>query len=641
MVESAKSGHPGLPLGMADVMLVLFQSFLKYNPKDPTWPDRDRFILSAGHGSALLYSALHLAGYEKFPLEELKRFRQLESLAAGHPEYCPEAGIETSTGPLGQGIGNAVGMAISEKAMKARFNSDVVNHKMYIIAGDGCLMEGINQEVTSLAGHLKLDNLIVLWDDNEISIDGPTSLTTSEDHLARYQASGWITKRINGHDYKEIHEALLWANQVKQPVIIACKTKIGFGSPVEGSAKAHGAPLGEAGVAALRQALGWDHPPFTIPSEIIQEWQEFNKRNQLEYQRWQAAYKANQAFQQFLTGQPDFTEDLKSLKHDLIKHHAQKQEATRKLSGDVINILTSRHNRFLGGSADLTPSNNTKASQQKIITTEDFSTSYIHYGVREHGMASIMNGIAAHGGFIPYGGTFLVFSDYMRPAIRLSALIGLRVIYILTHDSIGLGEDGPTHQPVEHLASLRAIPNLQVFRPCDAAEVVECWELALASSKTPSVLALSRQNLPSCRQAEAFENLSEKGAYVISRSIHDKAEVGIYATGSEVYVAIAAQASLEEQGIATDVISMPSFELFRKQSKEYRQAILSYSHKVAIEAACIMGWHEVIGADGLFLGVNTFGYSAPGEVMFAKFELTPEKVVEKVKGCVKRYKTTK
>ncbi len=627
-VEAANSGHPGMPMGMADVATVLFSEFLKYNPEDPAWADRDRFILSAGHGSMLLYALLYLTGYKDITLEEIKRFRQLGAKTAGHPEYGHAAGIETTTGPLGQGLANSVGMALAEAMLAAEFGKDTVNHHTYVIAGDGCLMEGISQEAVSLAGHLKLNKLIVLWDDNSICIDGPTDLAISENTQKRFEASGWNTQTIDGHDFAAIRKALTAAQNSDKPTLIACKTTIAYGAPTKaGKSSSHGSPLGKEEITGTRTKLGWSHAPFEIPSDILAWWKKAGARSTQEYKAWKDRTAKRSDFHTRASGKlsGDLHAAIAEVKKQFVANPAAL--ATRQSSGNTLEILTQKLPELLGGSADLTGSNNTKTKSQSIVSAKNLTGRYIHYGVREHGMAAAMNGIALHGGLIPYGGTFLVFTDYCRPAIRLSALMGVRTIYVMTHDSIGLGEDGPTHQPVEHLAALRAIPNLYVLRPADAIETAECWEIALEDANTPSILALTRQGLPLLRDASA-ENLSRKGAYILRKA--EKPDATIIATGSEVSLAVEAQKSLAEKNIQADVVSMPSWELFAKQSKEYQASVLRGKIKLAVEAAGPMGWEKWIGSDGIFVGMPGFGASAPAKDLYKHFGITAENIVKKI-----------
>ncbi len=627
-VEAANSGHPGMPMGMADVATVLFSEFLTFSPEHPNWPNRDRFILSAGHGSMLQYALLYLTGYPDMTLEELKNFRKLGAKTAGHPEYGHATGIETTTGPLGQGIANAVGMALAERMMNARFGDATANHTTYAIVGDGCLMEGISQEAISLAGHLKLKNLIVLWDDNEISIDGATSLTTSDNQMMRFEASNWHVQAIDGHDAKAIRQALVNAQASDKPSLIACKTVIGYGAPTKaGSKDCHGSPLGKTEIEGAREKLGWSYAPFEIPVDILASWRAAGGRGNAAYESWSKKSHGTE-FERLMAG--ELPEGWVAAFDDFKKSIAEKQpnEATRKSSENALEILTAAIPEMVGGSADLTGSNNTKAKAMKPVSANNYGGSYIYYGVREHAMGAIMNGMALYGGFTPYGGTFMVFTDYCRPAIRLSALMQQRVIYVMTHDSIGLGEDGPTHQPVEHLASLRAIPNLHVFRPADATETAECWALALSQKTTPSILSLTRQNLPSVRKEYTKENLCARGGYILSDAAN--ASVTIVATGSEIMIALDAQKKLAEKNIAARVVSMPCFELFMQQSESYRKDVLGSGIKVGIEAAIGMGWDSVIGSDGIFIGMKGFGASAPAPDLYKHFGITAEAVVTEV-----------
>lgn len=636
-VEKAQSGHPGMPMGMADVATVLMRHFLKFDPSAPDWPDRDRFVLSAGHGSMLLYALLYLTGYADMPLEELERFRQLGSRTPGHPEYRHAKGIETTTGPLGQGLANAVGMAIGERHLAARFGSDVVDHHIYAIAGDGCLMEGISHEAISLAGHLRLHKLIVLFDDNQISIDGPTSLTVSDDQTKRFEAAGWETTRIDGHDPDAIFEALTKARESDRPSLIACQTTIGYGAPKKaGTAATHGAPLGTEEVAGTRAALGWTEPPFVVPEAILNAWRTIGAQGAPVRQAWEErrdglAPAAREEFERVLAKRlPKGWETALDRLQDEFRSEAPTL-ATRKASERALEAIAPSLPELIGGSADLTGSNNTKTATQKPLTRDDYGGSYIYYGVREHAMAAVMNGLALHGGVIPYGGTFLIFTDYCRPALRLSALMELGVIYVMTHDSIGLGEDGPTHQPVEHLASLRAIPNLRVLRPADAVETAECWALAIRSRNRPSVLALTRQGLPTVRTEKTKENLSAKGAYLLAPS-KGEARVTFIATGSEVSIALAAREMLAKDGIQARVVSMPCWELFEEQDADYRQEVLGPATlRVGIEAAVSLGWERYLGPDGLFIGMSGFGASAPGKALFQHFGITPEAVADAVR----------
>jgi transketolase len=629
-VEKAKSGHPGMPMGMADVASVLFRGFLKFDAADPHWPDRDRFVLSAGHGSMLLYALGYLVGYPGIDIDDLKQFRQLGSKTAGHPEYGHAPGVETTTGPLGQGLATAVGMAIAERLQAARFGAELVDHFTYVLAGDGCLMEGVSQEAIDLAGHLRLGKLIVLWDDNSISIDGPTSLATSTDQAARFRASGWHVQQISGHDFKQIAEALTRAKNDPRPSMIACRTTIGYGAPgKEGKESAHGAPLGSEQIAAAREKLGWHSPPFEVPEPTLAGWRKAGRRGAPSREAWRQRL-ANAAqgaeFERFLQGDVagEIAAPLQAFREQLALE--KPKVATRKSSEMTLGVINGATRATIGGSADLTHSNYTITKGMGSIAPGDFSGRYIHYGVREFGMAAAMNGIALHGGFAPYGGTFLVFSDYARAAIRLAALMGVRAVYVLTHDSIGLGEDGPTHQPVEHLASLRAMPNLNVFRPADAIETAECWELALAARKTPSVLSLSRQNLPTLERPIA-ENLSARGAYVLQEPEGGR-DVTLLATGSEVAIALEAAKLLQILGKRAAVVSMPSFELFAAQPADYRALVLGTAPRVGVEAAIRFGWDRWLGETSAFVGMTGFGASAAAETLYEHFGITPQTVAQ-------------
>ena len=636
-VQKAKSGHPGMPMGMADVATVLFTQFLSYDPAQPDWPDRDRFVLSAGHGSMLLYALLYLTGYPDMTLEELKNFRQLGSRTPGHPEYGDTPGVETTTGPLGQGLGNAVGMALAERLLNAHFGDSLVDHYTYAIAGDGCLMEGISHEAASLAGHLRLGKLIVLYDDNQISIDGPTSLALSDDALGRFAAYGWAVERIDGHDPEAIAAALEAAKREDRPSLIACRTVIGYGAPnLAGTAKTHGAPLGETEIEGTRERLNWPHAAFEIPDDVLAAWRAAGAQGARAAASWRDRLAghdpaARAEFERRNAGRlPEGWGDrLADLKQGTA---AEKPSlATRVASQRALEALTARIPEMIGGSADLTGSNNTKTADLGAVAPGDYAGRYIYYGVREHAMIAAMNGLALHGGVIPYGGTFLAFSDYCRPSIRLAALMRQRAIYVFTHDSIGLGEDGPTHQPVEHLAALRAIPNLLVFRPADAIETAECWELALRSEDAPSVLALTRQNLPTVR-SECSENHCAHGAYILAPAPRAR-EVTLLATGSEVAVALEAQKLLDEQGIAAAVVSMPCWKLFEAQPPHYREEVLGPgSLRIAIEAGVQLGWERWIGSEGAFIGMRGFGASAPCKDLYAHFGITPDAVVEAVKA---------
>ena len=639
-VEAANSGHPGMPMGMADVATVLFTRFLKFDPAAPDWPDRDRFVLSAGHGSMLLYSLLYLTGYPEMTLDELKHFRQLGSITAGHPEYGHAPGIETTTGPLGQGIANAVGMALAERLLNARFGDALVDHYTYALAGDGCLMEGISHEAIDLAGHLRLSKLIVLFDDNSISIDGPTSLSTSMDQLGRFAAAGWDVRRIDGNDEGEIAAAIEAARKTDRPSLIACKTIIGYGAPTkQGTAATHGSPLGADEIEKARETLGWRYPHFEVPETILNAWRSSAARGKDERQSWLGRLQDNPRradFERMISGETGaaLSEAIARVK---AKFAADAPKlATRQSSQAVLEELTMALPNLIGGSADLTGSNGTKTKAMRPVKPGDFSGGYIHYGVREHAMAAAMNGIALHGGFIPYGGTFLTFSDYSRPAIRLGALMGIRVVHVMTHDSIGLGEDGPTHQPVEHFAALRAIPNLRVFRPADAMETAECWAVALASERTPSVLCLTRQGLPALPpRAELETNFSAKGAYLVHQPASPR-KVTLLGTGSEVQLALAAAKSLEAEGIAAAVVSMPCWKLFRAQPENYRRAVLGEAPRVAVEAGVRFGWDEWIGPDGGFIGMSGFGASGPAEALYEHFGITAGAVARAARSAASK-----
>ena len=636
-VQAANSGHPGMPMGMADVATVLFNDFMKFNPQDPNWPDRDRFVLSAGHGSMLIYSLLHLTGYDSISMDDIRNFRQLGSPCAGHPEFGEAAGIETTTGPLGQGIANAVGMAMAEKLQAARYGADIADHYTYVIAGDGCLIEGISHEAISLAGHLNLSKMIVLFDDNGITIDGSTDITVSDDQGARFAASGWHVQSIDGHDTAAIADAIRAAKADDRPSMIACKTTIGFGSPnKQGTAGTHGAPLGDDEIALTREAIGWPHAPYVIPNDVMSAWRAAGTRSADAYAAWQdrlAALPADKrdAFNAANAGElpASLNGAIQAYKKDLAAD--PQKVATRKASQMALEVINGEVAQTIGGSADLTGSNNTNSSQMQPVTPDDFSGSFVHYGVREHGMAAAMNGIALHGGFIPYSGTFLVFTDYCRPSIRLSALMKQRVIYVMTHDSIGLGEDGPTHQPVEHVSSLRAMPNLNVYRPADVVETIECWQLALESAETPSVIALTRQGLAQVRTDYKADNLCSRGAYEVSAASSDAA-VTLLATGSEVAIALDAQKTLEADGIATKVVSVPSFELFAQQDDDYRAGILGNGVRIGIEAGVRQGWESLIGDKGGFVGMDSFGASAPINDLYNHFGITAERVIEEAKA---------
>jgi transketolase len=636
-VEKANSGHPGLPMGAAEIATVLFTRFLKFDASEPHWPDRDRFVLSAGHGSMLLYALLYLTGYADMTLDDIKNFRQLGSPTAGHPEYGHSAGIETTTGPLGQGFANAVGMAIAERHLAAVFGTELVDHHTYVLVGDGCLMEGISQEALTLAGHLRLAKLIVFFDDNGVSIDGPVSLADSTDQPARFAASGWAVTRIDGHDPQAIEAAIAKARDSDRPSLIACRTVIGFGAPKkQGTAAVHGAPLGAPEVAAARERLDWHHGPFEIPADLIEAWRVVGRRGAAERKAWKnrldrAGPTLKAEFERRMRGDlpPTLAHAMRAYLDRLVAEPPAL--ATRNASQNVLDVINAVVPETIGGSADLTGSNNTKSKDMKPLTSADYGGRYIHWGIREHAMAAGMNGLALHGGVIPYGGSFLAFTDYCRPSIRLAALMGIRVVFVMTHDSIGLGEDGPTHQPVEHLAALRAIPNLLVLRPCDAVETAEVWETALNERNRPSVMALSRQKLKPCRLTRAAENLSARGAYVIAGD--DGGEAVIFASGSEVEIALGARTLLQADGIRTRVVSVPSMELFARQSSEYRAAVLGTERvRGAIEAGIRMGWDAFIGTDGVFIGMTGFGASGPYDKVYAHFGITAEAAAARLKA---------
>ena len=638
-VEQAKSGHPGLPMGAADIATVLFTRFLKFDPSHPAWPDRDRFVLSAGHGSMLIYALLHLLGYEAMTIEQIRRFRQLDSITPGHPENFLTPGVETTTGPLGQGLANAVGMAIAERHLAATFGGEIVDHRTYVLASDGDLMEGVSQEAIALAGHLALGKLVVLFDDNGISIDGPLSLTDSVDQVKRFEAAGWTATRVDGHDPAVIEKAIAEAQDGKRPSLIACRTTIGFGAPSKaGTEKSHGSPLGAEEIAGARERLGWAEPAWTVPPDARDLWRAAGRAGSAARRAWserrEALPPARRAeFDRRIGGELPRTEldaAVRAVKGKLAA--SPKTTATRAASESSLEALTAAVPEMIGGSADLTGSNNTRPKGMPVLSASNYAGRFIHYGVREHGMAAAMNGMALHGGVIPYSGTFLVFSDYCRPAIRLAALMGERVIHVMTHDSIGLGEDGPTHQPVEHLAALRAIPNLRVFRPCDGVETIECWQLALEHAHGPSVLALTRQNLPQLRLALDETNRCAAGAYELEPA-PKAADVSLFATGSEVAIAVEARRLLGEQGVAARVVSVPCFELFREQPSAARGEIIGAAKvRVAVEAAVRQGWDEIIGSDGAFVGMSTFGASAPCGELYRYFGITAEAVARAALG---------
>ncbi|MGA8760637.1 MAG: transketolase [Stellaceae bacterium] len=638
-VEKAKSGHPGMPMGMADIATVLFTKYLRFDPHAPDWPDRDRFVLSNGHGSMLLYGLLYLTGYPDMTLDEIEHFRQLGSRTAGHPERGHATGIETTTGPLGQGLGNSVGMALAERMLATQFGSDIVDHYTYVFCGDGCLMEGISHEALSIAGHLRLNKLIVLYDDNSISIDGPTSLAVSDDQVERFRAHGWAAERIDGHDTDAIADAIERAHNSDRPSLIACRTVIAFGAPTKaGTAAAHGSALGAAEIIGARERLGWNYPPFVIPDDVLAAWRAAGARGAHVRKAWEARLQAQPAEKrrEFVRRQhrelpTGFDQAITDLCDEFRKANAK--IATRQASGTVLDTLIKVVPELVGGSADLTPSNNTRAKDMKEVRPGDYSGRYIHWGVREHGMAAAMNGIAVHGGLIPYGGTFLTFSDYCRPSIRLSAFMGVGVVYVMTHDSIGLGEDGPTHQPIEHLAALRAIPSLYVYRPADPIETAECWALALHRRNAPALLALTRQSLPLLRHDSSAENRSAYGAYVLAEAEGGR-QVTLLATGSEVSIAIEARELLAKSGVRAAVVSMPCWELFEAQPPQYQDQVLGAAPRVGVEAAVEFGWHRWLGPRAAFVGMHGYGASAPGEAVYKHFGFTPEKVAEAARSLL-------
>ena len=639
-VQAANSGHPGMPLGAADMATVLFANHLKYDPADPDWPDRDRFVLSAGHGSMLLYSLLYLSGYPDIDIEQIRNFRQMGSRTAGHPEYGAAAGIETTTGPLGQGLATAVGMAMAEQILAARFGDEIVDHYTYVMCGDGDLMEGISHEAISLAGHLQLGKLIVLYDSNDISIDGATDIALSDNAMNRVRASGWDAYSVDGHDPAAISSAIEAARRTDTPTLILCRTKIGFGAPTkEGSESSHGAPLGDEEIAGTRANLNWPHPPFTIPAEILAAWREAGAAGSEQRSAWRQRLDAADAelraeFERVSNGElpPRWAAKLKDFKRTLAED--QVKLASRVASQKTLEILSEELPELIGGSADLSGSNGTRAAKMISISTDNFAGNYVHYGVREHGMAAAMNGLALHGGCIPYGGTFLIFSDYCRPAIRLSALMNQRVVYVMTHDSIGLGEDGPTHQPVEQMAALRAIPNVKMFRPADAVETVECWQLAIENKDGPSVLALSRQGLPAQRITHSDENLSAQGGYILREAEGGAAKVVLIATGSEISIAVEARDILQGEGHPTRIVSLPCWELFDAQDKVYRDDVLGGDAiRIGIEAAVAMGWERYLGTDGVMIGMSSFGASAPAGELYAHFGITVDAVTEAARAA--------
>ncbi len=641
-VQKANSGHPGMPMGMADVATVLFSKFLKFNPTDPNWADRDRFILSAGHGSMLIYSLLHLTGYKAMTMEQIKNFRQLGSITAGHPEYGHVPGVETTTGPLGQGIANAVGFALAERHLNVRYGDDIVNHYTYVISGDGCLMEGISQEAISLAGHLKLNKLILLWDNNNITIDGKVELSDSTDQAARFKSAGWLVIKVDGHDPRKIANALRRAKKSDKPTLISCKTIIGKGAPnIGGTSKAHGAPLGDKEIAAVRKAIDWPHDPFEVPEDVYKMWKRPGRKGRAAQKAWTACLESSPKahdFMRAMTGElnPGWKEAMQAYKDNLLKDPPK--QATRVSSGNALKPLTESLTDMISGSADLEGSNKTKTpATSSEIQADNYGGRYINYGIREHGMAAAMNGMALHGGIIPYSGTFLVFADYCRPSIRLSALMGVRVIYVMTHDSIGVGEDGPTHQPVEHVASLRAIPNLYVFRPADAIETAECWELSVERNDGPSLHALTRQGLPPVR-TEASQNMCARGGYVLKAGAGAD-DIVLLASGSEVHLAVLAHKALAAQGISARVVSVPCMELFFDQGEQYIRSVIGKNlPKIAIEAGIRQGWDSLIGriddSKGGFIGMSSFGASAPGNDLFNHFGITSAAIVAKAKDML-------
>jgi len=633
-VQKANSGHPGMPMGMADVATVLFKYYLRFNPKNPSWLNRDRFVLSAGHGSMLLYSLLYLTGYKKIKLDDIKNFRQLNSICAGHPEYQKDSGIETTTGPLGQGLSNSVGMALAQEILKKRFGSDLINNKTYVVASDGDFMEGISHESMSLAGHLNLKNLIVFFDNNKISIDGPTSLSVSDDYKKRFESYGWSFQEINGHNFKQIFNAIKKANKSKKPSIISCKTIIGFGSPNKsGKASSHGAPLGDDEIKLVRKKLKWKYDPFEIPQELTDSWREIGNKGEMIEGEWNKILnkknnKIKEEYDRLMKGELPLSLD-KVLGDEKLKFFQSKPKmATRQSSSYVINSISNILPELIGGSADLSGSNNTKTESSKVINSKNFSGNYIHYGVREHAMAGIMNGLALYGCLIPFGGTFLIFSDYLKPSMRLSSIMKLKVIYIFSHDSIGLGEDGPTHQPVEQLEHLRAIPNLNVFRPADINETFECWEIALKNKNGPSAIALSRQKIPYVSEHKSGENKCSKGAYVLKATSKDT-KVTLIASGSEVEIALEAQEKLFGLGINSKVVSVPCYDLFQDQTNDYKEETLGKNNlKISIEASTESGWKSLVGKDGVTLGLTTFGKSAPYKDIYKLLNLTSDKILD-------------
>lgn len=635
MIEKAKSGHPGMPLGIADVATMLFSKYIKVDPQNPKWFDRDRFVLSAGHASSLLYSLFYLLGYKDIDINDIKNFRQLEAKTAGHPEYGHLQGIDMTTGPLGQGISTAVGMALAEKIISSKFGTDVCDHYTYVIMGDGCLMEGISEEAISLAGHWRLNKLIAFWDNNNVTIDGNVSVASSTDQIARFKANGWNTISIDGHNYCQIDRAIKKAQKSNRPTLIACKTTIGYGAPNKcNSPKCHGSPLGTDELTLMRKNLNWTAEPFSVPSDILKNWRDAGKRNNGLVKDWEARAKSKgKEFLDAISGKlpKGWEKELNKLKQEAIKE--KPNVATRKASNMCLETIVPSLPNIIGGSADLAGPNMVITKTSKTITANDYNGNNIEYGVREHAMGAIMNGLALHGGLLPFGGTFLVFSDYLRPSMRLASLMGLHTIYVMTHDSIGVGEDGPTHQPIEHLASFRAMPNMLTFRPCDVIETAEAWELAITQSQTPSILALSRQNLPLLRQ-DTKENKSAKGGYIIAGDIN-KRQATIIATGSEVSLAIDAYNKLKEEGVNVAVVSMPCTELFDNQDIKYQEEILGNKPRIAVEAASKFGWEKYVGLNGDIIGMDGFGASAPGVELYKYFGITVDEVVDAVKEALK------
>ncbi|MEC9077161.1 MAG: transketolase [Pseudomonadota bacterium] len=638
-VQAANSGHPGMPMGMADAAVALFADHINIDPSNAQWPDRDRFVLSAGHGSMLHYALNHLLGYSDMGTDQLKQFRQLGARTAGHPEFGHAAGIETTTGPLGQGITTAVGMALAERRLASQFGRALVDHYTYVIAGDGCLMEGISHEAIDLAGHLKLGRLIVLWDDNEISIDGKTDIATSTNQIARFKASGWQVARVDGHDIDAVSSAIEAAKKSRKPSLIACRTTIGFGAPnLSGSHKTHGAPLGAEEIQATRDALGWTEGPYEIPADIRSEWESIANRGQSIRHKWQSRLDVSpkkSRFERTISGELPKALATRMRRYRKALKAERPKVASRQASQMALEVINGAVPSMVGGSADLTGSNLTKTANMRAVTPGNFRGNYVHFGIREHAMGAVMNGMALHGGMIPYGGTFLVFSDYMRGSMRLSALMKQRVIYVLTHDSIGLGEDGPTHQPIEHLAMLRATPNMLVFRPCDAVETAESWEIALQSTETPSVMALSRQGLPTVRSERTNENLTQKGGYIL-KNVRGARDITLMATGSEIAIALEAAAMLESSGLQVAVVSMPCWELFDQQSDQYRQSVLGSAPRIAVEALTRFGWDRYLRTQDVFIGMTDFGASGPAPELYEYFGITKEAICENAERLIQR-----